>query len=199
MVSRIKNSNAGWLNTVSNAASSAAGKVSIPSGAVSAVFHSSIPHDSHNAYSKVHALEYLLVYAPSGHLVQYKLFPSLGAETSETTPRTVPAPSTQIQEEDLRVRVEPIQWWDVCRRNDWPEREEYISGKTLGVLDAAEMSLETSDYEYNNVGNNNSIKFYEQCHFSNAEVQVNSGRIPIWQKPEVFTVLSIVNTTVVSF
>ncbi|KAK4273510.1 hypothetical protein QN277_021893 [Acacia crassicarpa] len=184
VVSRIKNSNAGWLNTVSNAASSAAGKVSVPSGAVSAVFPSSMPCDTKNAHLKVQALEYLLVYTPSGHLVQYKLLPSMAAETSETAPGTGPAPSTHIQEEGLRVKVEPIRWWDACRRNNWPEREEYIS-ENLGGQEAAEISLENSGYEYDDVASHNSIKCYEQCHFSNAEVQINSGRMPIWQKSEV--------------
>ncbi|KAI4350009.1 hypothetical protein L6164_010541 [Bauhinia variegata] len=185
VVSRIKNNNAGWLNTVSNAASSAAGKVCIPSGAVSAVFHSSIPHVSHNAYSKIHALEHLLVYAPSGHLIQYKLLPSVGADPSETTPRGVPVPSAQIQEEDLRVKVEAVRWWDVCRRNDWPEREEYISRNIRGEPEGAEMILETSDYEDNSVMNKEFVKLNGQSHFSNAEVHINSGRIPIWQKSEV--------------
>ena len=189
VVSRIKNNHAGWLNTVSNAASSAAGKVSVPSGAISAVFHSSIPCDSHNSCSKIHALEHLLVYTPSGHLIQYKLLPSLVAEPTETAPRTTPVPSAQIQEEDLRVKVEPAQWWDVCRRYDWPEKEVYILGNTIGGVEAAGMVLESSDYEDNSVGNNNSIKLDEQCHFSNAEVQINSGRIPIWQKSEVFVMV----------
>ncbi|KAK7269289.1 hypothetical protein RIF29_22012 [Crotalaria pallida] len=193
VVSRIKNNNTGWLNTVSNAASSASGKVSIPSGAVSAVFHNSIPRDSQNAYSKIHALEHLLVYTPSGHLIQYKLLPSLVAEPSETTPRAAPVSSAQpqIQEEDVRVKVEPLQWWDACRRNDWPEREAHISGNTVGGLEAADMILESSDFEDNNSVENNSIKLNEQCHFSNAEVQISSGRIPIWQKSEVsFFVMS---------
>lgn len=193
VVSRIKNNNTGWLNTVSNAASSAAGKVSIPSGAVSAVFHNSIPHDSHNAFSKIHALEHLLVYTPSGHLIQFRLLPSLVAEPSETTPRTAVV-SSQIQEEDVRVKVEPLQWWDACRRNDWPDREVYIIGNAIGGLEAAEMILDSSDYEDNSVGNNNSIKHHEHCHFSNAEVQMSSGRIPIWQKSEVFIVVLIMNT-----
>ncbi|KAG4908572.1 autophagy-related protein 18h-like isoform X1 [Glycine soja] len=192
VVSRIKNSNAGWLNTVSNAASSAAGKVSIPSGAVSAVFHSSIPHDSHNSYLKNHAMEHLLVYTPSGHLIQYKLLPPLAAESSETVSRTALVPSAQIQEEDLRVKVEPVQWWDVCRRYDWPEKEVCILGNTVGGLEAAEMILDSSDYEDNNsVRNNNSIKLNKQCHFSNTEVHISSGRIPIWQESEVsFFVIS---------
>ncbi|XP_020233954.1 autophagy-related protein 18h isoform X1 [Cajanus cajan] len=191
VVSRIKNNNAGWLNTVSNAASSAAGKVSIPSGAVSAVFHSSIPHDSHNAHSKIHAMEHLLVYTPSGHLIQYKLLPPLVAESSETASRTTLVPSAQIQEEDLRVKVEPVQWWDVCRRYDWPEKEVRILGNTVDGLQAAEMILDSSDYEDNSVRSNNSIKLDKQCHFSNTEVHINSGRIPIWQESKVsFFVMS---------
>ncbi|KAE9611951.1 putative transcription factor WD40-like family [Lupinus albus] len=187
VVSRIKNNSAGWLNTVSNVASSAAGKVSIPSGAVSAVFHKSIPHDSHNAYS----LEHLLVYTPSGHLIQYKLVPSLVAESSESTPRSAPASSENLQEEDVRVKAEPLQWWDACRRNDWPEREAHILGNTHVGLEATKMILESSNYEDNDVGNNNSIKLHQQCHFSNAEVHISSGRIPIWQKSEVsFLVMS---------
>ncbi|XP_057423501.1 autophagy-related protein 18h isoform X2 [Lotus japonicus] len=185
VVSRIKNINAGWLNTVSNAASSAAGKVTVPSGAVSAVFHSSIPHHSHNGYQNTHALEHLLVYTPSGHLIQYKLLPSLVAEPTETASRTAPVHSAQMQEEDLRMKVEPVQWWDVCRRYDWPEREINLSGNTLGGLEAADMNLGSSDYEDNSNGSNNSVKLNKQCHFSNAEVHINSGRIPIWQKSEV--------------
>ena len=194
VVSRIKN-NAGWLNIVSNAASSAAGKVSIPSGALSAVFHSSISCDACNTLSKIHALEHLLVYTPSGHLIQYKLLPSSGPEPSGTVPRMEPVPSAQSEEEDLRVKVEPVQWWDVCRRNDWPETEVYILGNNLGVQEAAEMVLETSDYQDNSVGNNKSVKLHEQCHFSNAEVQISSGRIPIWQKSEVFIAVSMLDTT----
>ncbi|OIW07130.1 hypothetical protein TanjilG_10103 [Lupinus angustifolius] len=187
VVSRIKNNNAGWLNTVSNVASSAAGKVFIPSGAVSAVFHNSIPQDSHNEYS----MEHLLVYTPSGHLIQYKLLPSLVAEPSETTQRAAPVSSTKLQEEDMQVKVEPLQWWNACRRNGWPEKEAHILGNTHGGLGAAEMILKSTDYEDNSVGSNNSIKLHEQRHLSNAEVRISSGRIPIWQKPEVsFFVLS---------
>ncbi|PNY17060.1 autophagy-related protein 18h-like, partial [Trifolium pratense] len=184
VVSRIKNVNAGWLNTVSNAASSAAGKVSVPSGAVSAVFHSSVPLDSHNAYAKVHAMEHLLVYTPSGHLIQYNLLPSLMAEPNETASRTAQVPS-QMQEEDLRVKVEPVQWWDVCRRYDWQEREVYISGSAPGGPEAAEMILDVSSCENYSVGNDDSVKLNQDCHFSNAEVHISSGRIPIWGKSEV--------------
>ncbi|KAJ7978031.1 Autophagy-related protein like [Quillaja saponaria] len=187
VVSRIKNSNSGWLNTVSNVASSAPGKVSIQSGAVAAIFHNSVPQDAQPAHLNVLALEHLLVYTPSGHLIQYKLLPSVGGEPSETASRPGSGPSAHIQDEDLRVRVEPLQWWDVCRRIDWPEREESISGITLRRPEAAQMAINTSNCEDNDVGNKELVKPHERSHFyfSNAEVQISSGRMPVWQKSEM--------------
>ena len=80
VVNRIKNSNFGWLNAVSNAASSATGKVSIPSGVVGAVCHNFVPHDLLPAHLKVNYLEHLLVYTHCGHTIQYKLLPSMGGD-----------------------------------------------------------------------------------------------------------------------
>jgi hypothetical protein len=200
VVSRIKNSNSGWLNQVSNAASSAAGKVSIPSGAVAAVFYSSVPHDLLPAHFKANALEHLLVYTPSGHTIQYKLLPSLGGEPSEAASRTGPGSSLQIQDEELRVKVEPVQWWDVCRRSDWPEREECISGITPGRQGTSEIVMDTSDCEDNDFGNKEFAKSNERSHLylSNAEVQISSGRIPIWQKSKVLVMDLIVRYSLVA-
>ncbi|CAA7397903.1 unnamed protein product [Spirodela intermedia] len=68
VVSSIKDGNSGSLNTVSSIAASAAGKAPAPSGAVAAVFHRSVDHDSRSANSKAKALEHLLVlsFRPSG-------------------------------------------------------------------------------------------------------------------------------------
>ncbi|BFG37037.1 hypothetical protein CerSpe_233110 [Prunus speciosa] len=188
VVSRIKNNNSGWLNTVSNAASSAAGKASIPSGAVATVFHSSLPHDLQSSHAKVTALENLLVYTPSGYAIQYKLLPSVRGEPGEAASRTGPGSSVQIQDEDLRVRVEPLQWWDVCRRNDWPEREECISGVMLGKQEYVETVMDGSESDDNDIGDKELVKPPERSHLylSNAEVQINSGRIPIWQKSKIY-------------
>lgn len=181
VVSRIK-SNSGWLNTVSNAASSAGGKIPVPSGALAAVFHSSVPYDL-----KVNALENLLVYAPSGHLIQYKLLPSVGGEPSETASRTGSGSSVQMQDEDLRVKVEPVQWWDVCRRTDWPEREECISGITLSRHEPLDMFVDTSGLQESEIGDKDLVKPHERSHLylSNAEVHISSVRIPLWQKSKV--------------
>lgn len=187
VVSRIKHSSSGWLNTVSNVATSAVGKAFIPSGALAAVFHRSVSCDLQPVLSKEKALEHLLVYTPCGHVVQYKLLSSTGGEQAETTTRIVSGSSTQVQDEELRVRVEAVQGWDVCRRIEWPEREECISEITLVEQETVEMNMDASDYEDNDVGHKELVKHQEQSHLyiSNAEVQLNSGRIPIWQNSKI--------------
>ncbi|XP_022719309.1 autophagy-related protein 18h-like isoform X2 [Durio zibethinus] len=187
VVSRIKNGNSGWLNTVTNAASSAAGKASFPSGAFSAVFHNSLPNDLQRAQVNANVLEHLLVYTPSGHIVQHKLLPSFGGEAGESASRVGPGSAFQVQEEELRVKVEAMQAWDVCRRTNWPEREECLSGMTHGRKEALEMIMDVSDSEDNDAGHKDLSKPHDRSHLylSNAEVQISSGRIPIWQNSKV--------------
>ncbi|GMI65303.1 homolog of yeast autophagy 18 (ATG18) H [Hibiscus trionum] len=187
VVSRIKNVNSGWLNTVTSAASSAAGRTSFPYGAFSAVFHNSLPNDLQRAQVKDNVLEHLLVYTPSGHVVQHKLLPSFGGEEGESASRIGPGSAIQVQEEGLRVKVEAMQAWDVCRRTDWPEREECLSGMTHGRKEALEMAMDGSDSEDNFAGQKDLSKPQERAHLylSNAEVQISSGRIPIWQNSKV--------------
>ncbi|KAL9233274.1 hypothetical protein vseg_008295 [Gypsophila vaccaria] len=186
VVSRIRTGNSGWLNTVSNAASTAAGMISMSPSAVSAVFHCSVPKGLQSG--RPNALEHLLVYSPSGHLIQYELFPSMGAETNDTASRTS---SGSIQDEDLKVKSEPIQCWDVCRRADWPEREECVEGISFGRKDLPNVVMETSDCE----DNDNSEKGYAHdqstLYLSKAEVQLSYGRIPTWQNSKIhFLVMS---------
>ncbi|KAJ0054392.1 hypothetical protein Pint_01104 [Pistacia integerrima] len=203
VVSRIKYSSFGWLNTVSNAAGSSTGKVFVPSGAVAAIFHNSISQSLQHVNSRANSLEHLLVFTPSGHVVQHELLPSIGMEPGESDLRTRTASSLHVQEDDLRVRVEPVQWWDVCRRSDWPEREESIFEATCDRQVAAEIVQSKSDCEDNHgidfldindcVGGKctektYSVKSHERSHWylSNAEVQVSSVRLPIWQNSKIF-------------
>ncbi|KAF5739504.1 hypothetical protein HS088_TW12G00710 [Tripterygium wilfordii] len=183
VVSRIKCSHFGWIGTVSGAASSVAGKAAIPSGATAAIFHNSVRHDLQPAHLKsVTALEHVLVFAPSGHVVQYKLLSAIG-DPNESASRNLHGYSVQMQDEELRVRVEAVQWWDVCRRADWPEREDCISGITLGGQETVDMAMDISDSE-DNKSEHRELKSHERSHLhlSNAEVHINSGRIPVWQK-----------------
>lgn len=191
VVSRIKNNNSSWLHTVSNATSSAAGKAAIPSGALAAVFHTSVPENFQPMHSKVKALEQLLVYSPSGHVVQHKLLPSIGGESGESTLRNSPGSSFPMQDEELSIKVEALQGWDVCRRADWPEREECLSGITVGGRqEASEMVMDVSSCEDNDTTHKEHVKIHDRSHLyiSNAEVQMNSARIPVWQNSKVFMI-----------
>lgn len=188
VVSRIRTGTSGWLNTVSNAATSAAGMASMPSCAVSAVFHCSMPNALQPGRSKRNTLEHLLVYSPSGHLIQYELLPAMGVETTNTSSRTGSSSLVQPQDEDLRVKAEPVQWWDVCRRADWPEREECLKGLTFGRKDRLESGLmvESLDCEDNDsVGKGGETHERSTLYLSKAEVQMNNGRIPTWHNAKI--------------
>jgi hypothetical protein len=196
VVSRIKNSTSGWLNTVSNVAASASGKLSVPSGAVTAVFHNSIYQGSLPVPSKANALEHLLVYSPSGHVIQHELLPS-GSESSGNSPRVGSVPNSQLQDDEMHVTAEPIQWWDVCRRTNWPERDENIANIVLYNQRNCMMAMDASDCEDSehsdstpsNDGSSGKeitrVRERSSWYLSNAEVQINSWRIPIWQKSKV--------------
>ncbi|KAE8725505.1 Autophagy-related protein 18h [Hibiscus syriacus] len=187
VVSRIKNVNSGWLNTVTNTASSTAGRTSFPSGAFSAIFHNTLPNDTQRAQVDANVLEHLLVYTPSGHVVHHKLLPSFGGEAGDSASRIGPGSTLQVPEEGLRVKVEAMQAWDVCRRADWPEREECLSGMTRGRKEPLEMAMDGSDSEENYAGQKDLSKPQDLAHLflSNAEVQISSGRVPMWQNSKV--------------
>ncbi|WOL01823.1 autophagy-related protein [Canna indica] len=197
VVSRIKNVNSGWLSTVSNVAASASGKISVPSGAITAVFHNSFSHDCIPVPSKANSLEHLLVYTPSGHVMQHELLPSSFLESCDSTSKTL-----QTQDEELHVNAEPVQWWDVCRRSNWPEREEDVSrimsSNQLNndtIMDSGDPEDHETSYSMlttNSMPGTESVRS-ERSHWflSNAEVQISSGKIPIWHKSKIcFCVLS---------
>ena len=184
VVSRIRTGNSGWLNTVSSAASSAAGIGSVQSSAISAVFHLSMPSPLRPA--RTNSLEHLLVYSPSGHLIQYGLFPSIGVEIGNKASKPGTGSLVQVQDEDLRVKSEAIHWWDVCRRADWPEREECIKGLAFGRKDLSAMSLKVSESEkIDNVRKDEELSEQSTLYLSNAEVQMNHGRIQTWKNSKV--------------
>ncbi|KAK4418216.1 Autophagy-related protein 18g [Sesamum alatum] len=194
VVTRIKCSDSGLLNSVSNAAASMVGKLWVPSGAVAAIFHKSNSVGSLDVKLSGSSLEHILVYAPSGFVVQHEIMSPMGLEPSENKTESLSAPQANAQSEELRVKVEPIQWWDVCRRLDNMEREECISGSffdgsnDLEIDDDSKMVLkENASAGEKKPGKTDSLKSSERSHWylSNAEVQINSCRLPLWQKSKM--------------
>ncbi|CAN7138728.1 unnamed protein product [Brassica rapa subsp. narinosa] len=197
VVSRIKYSSFGWLNTVSNAATAATGKVFVPSGAVAAVFHKSVTHDLQQN-SRTNSLEHILVYTPSGHVVQHELLPSVSTESPESGSRVHRASHAQVQEDELRVKVEPIQWWDVCRRSDWLETEERLpksitekqyhldtGSSNLPIHEDACLSVDINGNFGEDKTSSEKAPERSHCYLSNFEVKVTSGILPVWQNSKI--------------
>ncbi|KAK3007901.1 hypothetical protein RJ639_013046, partial [Escallonia herrerae] len=189
VVCRIKNNSSGLLNSVSNAAASAAGKVFVPSGAVAAVFHNSMPLSSENVHRRVNSLEHLLVYSPSGYVIQHELLPFV-SEPSDIGSKNRSSSNLHTQDVDSMVTVKPVQCWDVCRRSDTPEREECIFVTASDGQETADMidNLNINDSCGGEIFvKSNSIKSHEWSYWflSNAEVQIISCKLPIWQNTKI--------------
>lgn len=130
-------------------------------------------------------------------VIQHELLPSSGSEFSGSSPRVGSGPNSQLQDDEMHVTAEPIQWWDVCRRTNWPERDENIANIVLYNQRNYMMAMDASDCEdsehsdstpsNDGISGKETMRVRERSswYLSNAEVQINSWRIPIWQKSKV--------------
>lgn len=189
VITRIKCSDSGLINSVSNAAASMTGKLWVPSGAVAAIFHNSNPTGSLDVKSTGSALEHILVYTPSGFVVQHEIMYSMGLVEDRTESLLARQVNPPLNEE-FKVKVEPIQWWDVCRRLDAVEREDCISGGVFDAPNASEICGESKMGFQENASvtgkkliRTDSVSSPErfQWYLSNAEVQINTCKLPMWQ------------------
>ncbi|KAL4558811.1 hypothetical protein LXL04_037013 [Taraxacum kok-saghyz] len=161
VVGRIKNNSSGFLKT------------QMPPGAVASVFHNSMACNNHGGLKNADSLECLLVYTPSGYVIQYELLSSMGIQVSQPG-----------QDDESGVVFECRQWWQVCRRLDSPEREECV---LVGSQGAKPSFYDSVSMGGQNLGKSDGVKRNDRAHWflSNAEVQINSGRLPVWQNTKV--------------
>lgn len=193
VVSRIKKGNSSWLSIVDNVATSAAGKVPPSSGAIAAVFHNSQCCETLKVPSKEDSLENLLIFSPSGYVIQHELLPSSLFKRCGSSLKAAPASLLQMQEEELCINAEPVLWWDVCRRQNWTEKEEDISRVIFNNHSNSEKFMYSSEgkgtYSMPRtnivIGTELGRSRSARRHISNAEVQIRTGKIPIWQKSMV--------------
>ncbi|XP_051118660.1 autophagy-related protein 18g [Andrographis paniculata] len=196
VTTRIKCSDSGLINSVSNAASSMVGKVWVPSGAVAAIFHNTNTSSTLDVKSVDNSMGHILVYTPSGFVVQHEIVYSMGHDLSASGTELLSTPQVNPpQNNEFRVKVEPIQWWDVCRRLDSMEREECLTDSFFAGPNDLEIdddcsktiSQENVVSAEKKVIKNGPLKTPErsQWYLSNAEVQIKSCRLPIWQRPKI--------------
>ncbi|VVA28203.1 PREDICTED: autophagy-related [Prunus dulcis] len=193
VVSRIRNGNNSWRGTVSGAAAAATGKMSSLSGAIAASFHNSKGNTHYVDCSSLKAKYHLLVFSPSGSMIQYALRISNGPDSTAVTGLNTAYESGL--EGDARLAVEAIQKWNICQKQNRREREDttdiygengnldnnkiYPEGKKKGntiypeawsTITKAKISPEEK----------------HQLYISEAELQMHETQSPVWAKPELY-------------
>ncbi|KAF5190150.1 Autophagy 18 f isoform [Thalictrum thalictroides] len=189
-ISRIRNGNSGWRGTVSGAAAAATGRIGTYSGATASAFHNckgnGVFIDSSSLRTKYH----LLVFSPSGSVVQYVLRPSSGPDCEIIGPGST-AFYDSAPDGDAVV-VEALQKWDICQRRSRRERDdnsdvygEYGSGDRNKIYPE---EMKNANNVYPTVKGKIKISSEERHHLyiSEAELQMHQARIPLWAKSEIY-------------
>ncbi|KAG8386192.1 hypothetical protein BUALT_Bualt03G0123400 [Buddleja alternifolia] len=180
-ISRIRNGQNGWKNTVTGAAAAATGWMGSLSGAIASVFHNCKGDDmciDNNSSKKSY---YLLVFSPSGCVIQYalRISPAVNGMMS------LPGVSESSLTSDARSMVEPIQKWNICQNQNHKEREDYIDMyEENGTLDGSKVNNIFPDVFTTVKGNSTEEKHH--MHISEAELQMHQNRNPLWARSEVY-------------
>lgn len=192
VVGRIRSGTNGWKSTVSGAAAAATGRMSSLPGATASAFHNCKGNALHASNSSLKALYHLLVFSPSGSLIQYALRASSGLESAAVVSGLGSRDSAP--ENDGRLVVEAIQKWNICQKQNRREREDNsdIYGEN-GNSDSCKIFPEVTEKDgvYPEVrGSTTKPKTSpeERNHLfiAEAELQMHQTRIPLWAKHEIY-------------
>ncbi|KAF4395901.1 hypothetical protein G4B88_028071 [Cannabis sativa] len=192
-VSRIKNGHS-WRGTVSGAAAAATGRMSSLSGAVASSFHNCKGKALYMDCSSSRMKQHLLVFSPSGCMIQYALRISTGIDAM-TAVSGLNTNYESGQEHDARLLVEAIQKWNICQKQNRREREDNVDiyGDN-GMADSKKVYPEAAKKgntifpEAEGMGTKGKITLEEKHHLfiSEAELQMHEARSPLWAKPEIY-------------
>ncbi|KAK4744315.1 hypothetical protein SAY87_010627 [Trapa incisa] len=190
-LSRIRNGNNGWKETVSGAAAVATGRLT-SSGAIASVFHDfkgSETFESNSPREKIH----LLVFSPSGSMIQYTVRTPSGSLNPMTG--SVDSPYDSITDSDGKLLVEATQKWNVCQKQNCREQEEFLNvyGENNGNLDSTKIFPEDiiKGNSFFHGARDHTSKFkstgYEHhLYISEAELQMHAVQVPLWAKTGIY-------------
>ncbi|OWM81239.1 autophagy-related protein 18f [Punica granatum] len=192
-VSRIRNGSSGWRGTVSGAAAAATGRMNSFSGAIASVFHDCKGTENFGDRNSERAKFQLLVFSPSGSMIQYALrIPSGGLDLMMGLDNS---PYESASDSDGKMLVEAIQKWNVCQKQNRREREESLDvyGENNGNMDSKKIypeGLIKGNSLFNGVGEHAS-KFRStgdehHLYISEAELLMHPAQIPLWAKPGIY-------------
>ncbi|KAJ9182739.1 hypothetical protein P3X46_006698 [Hevea brasiliensis] len=195
VVSRIRNGNNGWRGTVTGAAAAATGRLGSLSGAIASSFHYSKGNNVLYVDGTTLKTKYnLLVFSPSGCMIQYLLQISAGID-STTVVSGLATAHESIPESDGRLVVEAIQKWNICQKQNRREQEDnvdiygengtsdsnkiYPEGKKKGDFVHPEGRVAATEAKI-------SLEEKHNLYISEAELQTHQPCIPLWEKPEIY-------------
>ncbi|XWS27898.1 hypothetical protein CRYUN_Cryun25bG0019600 [Craigia yunnanensis] len=194
VVSRIRNENNGWRGTVSGAAAAATGRMGSLSGAIASSFHNCKGNNFLFAESSSLKTKYhLLVFSPSGCMIQYAL--RLSADRDSTP--VVSGLNTAYEstaDSDGRLVVEAIQKWKICQKHTRTEREDNIDiyGEN-GTSDNSKVYPEeiregTTFPDPSDTVDKANVNPEEKhnLYISEAELQMHQAQKPLWAKSEIY-------------
>ncbi|KZV56428.1 autophagy-related protein 18f [Dorcoceras hygrometricum] len=192
-VSRLRNGNNGWKNSVSGVTAAATGRISSHSGAIASAFHNCKGNEMNVDSNSLKKNYHLLVFSPSGCLIQYALRISPGLNGGTGLPESTTCESNLSG--DSRIVVEAMRKWDVCQKQKgeekrgiidmcgengnsdsckvFPERMEQKNTVISSIVDTATKQ---------NIGNEERHRLY-MCE---AELQMYQVRNPLWARSEIF-------------
>ncbi|KAE8680196.1 autophagy-related protein 18f-like isoform X3 [Hibiscus syriacus] len=194
VVSRIRNGSNGWRGTVTGAAAAATGRMGPLSGAIASSFHNCkgynfLLSESSSSKGKYH----LLVFSPSGCMIQYALRPSTEPDSTPVVTGLNTAYESTT-DSDGRLVVEAIQKWNICQKHIRREREDNVDiyGEN-GTSDNSKVyPEETKDgstypdppYTVNKANTNSQEK--HNLYISEAELHMHEAWMSLWEKPQMY-------------
>ncbi|XP_022981384.1 autophagy-related protein 18f-like isoform X2 [Cucurbita maxima] len=190
-VSRIHHGSNGWQGTVSSAAAAATGRIGSVTGAIASAFHNCKGNALHVDHGSSEARYHILVFTPTGSMIQYVLRVGLDSAIA------LPIFSTGLDlvpELDARVAVEAVQKWNISQKQNHRARDNNVDiyGDN-GALDCkknycGEMNGKPIVLEASGTVSKAKTCTVEQHHLyiSEVELQMHADHTPLWTKPEIY-------------
>nr|XP_010908141.1 autophagy-related protein 18f isoform X1 [Elaeis guineensis] len=194
VASRIKNGSNGWKGAVTGAAAAATGRVSPLSGAVASVFHNCKGSGLYSDNSSLRTKYYLLVFSPSGSIIQYVLRQSSGQDSGIDISGLSTVSHGLSPETDAKFVVEALQKWDLCHKQSRRERDDTVdiygdhgNGENTKLFQKGSKKV-TSIYPADNATDmKEKLSAVENHHLyvSEVELQMHTDHVPLWAKSEI--------------
>ncbi|MQL89949.1 hypothetical protein Taro_022533 [Colocasia esculenta] len=194
VVSRIRNGCNGWKGAVTGAAAAATGRVSPLCGAIASSFHNCNDIGVYRDVDTLRTKQHLLVFSPSGCVIQYVLRHLTGADLGTDVSGLSTFHESAHHSDDSLV-VEAIQKWDICHKQKRRDQGDNIDiygehrsgdnakhlqkgikkGTSIHPTDSSAVATPTVSAE-------------EKCHLyiSEVELHTHASKVPLWAKSEIY-------------